>query len=221
MPGTGGETFGVGLLVRFFCHALASHMDHDADRSRGFRLCCLSSTEEGSSVAGDTMSAYRILVAIDLKPGTERLLAEAQRYAKALDAIVDIIHVADPDPDFVGYIKSEQQPETGGYAASNYDQTLRDDRAKEFRSEHQQTQAIAAQMRAAGIRVDQALTLQGPALETILEEASKLSVDLLVLGSHQHGALYRLWYGDVAIDAARLAPCALLVVPIVTDANAS
>jgi hypothetical protein len=69
------------------------------------------------------MSAYRILVAIDLKPGTERLLAEAQRYAKALDAIVDIIHVADPDPDFVGYIKSEQQPETGGYAASNYDQT--------------------------------------------------------------------------------------------------
>jgi nucleotide-binding universal stress UspA family protein len=120
------------------------------------------------------MSAYRILVAIDLKPGTERLLAEAQRYAKALDAIVDIIHVADPDPDFVGYIKSEQQPETGGgYAASNYDQTLRDDRAKEFRSEHQQTQAIAAQMRAAGIRVDQALTVQGPALETILEEASK------------------------------------------------
>jgi nucleotide-binding universal stress UspA family protein len=162
------------------------------------------------------MSAYRILVAIDLKPGTERLLAEAQRYAKALEAIVDIIHVADPDPDFVGYIKSAQQPETGGHAVTDYDQTLRDDRAKELRSEHQQAQAIAAKMRAAGIRVDQALMVQGPTLESILEEARKLSTDLLVLGSHQHGALYRLWYGDIAIDAAKQAPCALLVVPIVT-----
>src|ERR1700688_311751 len=106
------------------------------------------------------MSAYRILVAIDLKPGTERLLVEAQRYAKALDAIVDIIHVADPDPDFVPYNKSAPEARTGPDAVTNYDQTLRDDRAKEFRLEHQQAQALADQMRAAGIRVDQALTIQ-------------------------------------------------------------
>lgn len=49
---------------------------------------------------------YRILVAIDLKTGSDRLLAEAQRYGWALNAIIDIIHVAAPHPDFVGYIKS-------------------------------------------------------------------------------------------------------------------
>jgi len=76
-------------------------------------------------------------------------------------------------------------------------------------------------MRAAGIRVDQALTVQGPTLETIMEEARKFGADLLILGSHQHGALYRLWYGDIAIDAAKEAPCALLVVPIVTDVAAT
>jgi nucleotide-binding universal stress UspA family protein len=166
-------------------------------------------------------TAYRILVAIDLKPGTDRLLAEVQRYAKALDAIVDIIHVADPDPDFVGYIKSAQPAETGGNAPKNYDQTLRDDRAKGLRSEHQQAQTVAEQMRAAGIRVDQALMVQGPTLETILEEVRKVGADLLILGSHQHSALYRLWYGDIAIDAAKQAPCALLVVPIVTDVAAA
>ena len=74
-------------------------------------------------------------------------------------------------------------------------------------------------MRAAGIRVDQALMVQGPTLESIVDEARKHSSDLLILGSHQHGALYRLWYGDIAIDAAKQAPCALLVVPIVTDVN--
>jgi nucleotide-binding universal stress UspA family protein len=152
-------------------------------------------------------NAFRILVAIDLRPGTDRLLAETQRYAKALDAIVNIVHVADPDPDFVGYIKDAQD-------TVSYDQTLRDDRAKEFRLEHQEAHALAESMRVKGIRVEQALTVQGPTLETILEVAVKLCADLLILGSHQHGALYRLWYGDVATDAAKQAPCALLMVPI-------
>jgi nucleotide-binding universal stress UspA family protein len=151
-------------------------------------------------------NAYRILVAIDLKSGTDRLLAEAQRYAQALDAIVNIIHVADPDPDFVPYIKG-----------AGYEQTKRDNRAKEFRLEHQQVHAFAEKMRSTGIQVDQALTVQGSTLEAILKEARKLCTDLLILGSHHHGTLYRLWYGDVAIDAAKEAPCALLVVPILPN----
>jgi nucleotide-binding universal stress UspA family protein len=67
--------------------------------------------------------------------------------------------------------------------------------------------------------VDQALTVQGPTLETILEEARKIGADLLILGSHQHGTLNRLWYGDIAIDVAKQTPCALLVVPFVPDVN--
>lgn len=163
--------------------------------------------------------AYRILVAIDLKPGTDRLLAEAERYARTLDATVNIIHVADPDPDFVGYIKGVQETKTGARDVKDFDQTLRDDRAKELRLEHQRTHSFAEKMRATGIRVDRALTVQGPALETILEEARNLGVDLLILGFHHHSALYRLWHGDIAIDAAKKAPCAVLVVPFLPDAT--
>jgi nucleotide-binding universal stress UspA family protein len=153
---------------------------------------------------------YRILVAIDLKTGTNRLLAEAQRYAQALNAIVDIIHVAAPDPAFVGYIKSPApDPEH-----QSQDDMIRESQAKALRSEHQQTQAFAATLRVNGVRVNQALTVQGPTLAAVLEEARKLGADLLILGSHHHGALYRLWYGDTAIDAAKQAPCALLVVPM-------
>ena len=179
-------------------------------------------------------NAFRILVAIDLKPGTDRLLSEAQRYAKALDAIVNIVHIADPDPDFVGYtkgaqevtdyedpdpdfvsyVKDEQETKTGAHEVTDYNHTFRGDRAKELRLEHQQVHALAEKMRAGGIRVDQALTVQGPTLEKLLKEASKLDADLLILGSHQHGTLYRLWYGDIATDATKQAPCALLVVPI-------
>jgi hypothetical protein len=116
-----------------------------------------------------------------LETGNWPLLAEAQRYSKALDAIVNIVHVVDPDPDFVGYIKDTHEAETGAREVTSYDQTLRDDRAKEFRLKLQQAHALAEKMRASGIRVDQALTVQGPTLETLLEEAPKLRADLLIL----------------------------------------
>jgi nucleotide-binding universal stress UspA family protein len=152
-------------------------------------------------------SSYRILVAIDLKPGTDYLLAETRRYAQALDATVDIIHVAAPDPDLIGYIKSTPEEQDQFDVERKY-------HAKELRSEHQQTQDLAAKLRASGVRVDQALTVQGPTLARVLEEAHKLRADLLILGSHHHGALYRLWYGDIAAGAAKQARCALLVVPV-------
>ncbi len=91
---------------------------------------------------------------------------------------------------------------------------IRDSHAKALRSEHEQTQAVAATLRSNGVRVDQALTVQGPTLETILAHVRRLDSDLLMLGSHHHNALYRLWYGDTAAEAVKQAPCALLVVPV-------
>jgi hypothetical protein len=44
------------------------------------------------------------LLAVDLKPGTNLLLEEAQRFGHGLNAIVDIIHVAEPDPDSLSFL---------------------------------------------------------------------------------------------------------------------
>jgi nucleotide-binding universal stress UspA family protein len=147
-------------------------------------------------------SNFRILVAVDLKSGTDRLLQEVERYGGALNAIIDIIHVAEPDPDFVGYIKSD-----------SLQRQIRDEKAQGFRLDHHETQAIGSKLQASGMRVGQTLTVQGPVLETILDHASRLNANLLMLGSHHHSTLYRIWYGDLAIDATRNAPCAVLVVP--------
>jgi nucleotide-binding universal stress UspA family protein len=151
---------------------------------------------------------FRIVVAIDLQAGTDRLLAEAQRYGLALNAVVDIVHVAPPDPDFVGYIKS------GDPAETTQDNLIRETEAKSLRAEHRQTQDLAAALRAKGVRVERALTVQGPTLASILDETRRLGADLLILGSHHHGALHRLWFGDIAADATRQAPCSLLVIPL-------
>lgn len=151
---------------------------------------------------------YRILVAIDLKAGTDLLLAEARRLSKALNALVDILHIAEPDPAFVGYIKATD-PEEQTHVDSE-----REPHARALRADHHQIQTYGAQLRAEGVRVDRTVMVQGPIRETIFEEVHKLGADLLILGSHQHSALYRFWYGDTAAEAAKRPPCPVLVVPL-------
>lgn len=151
---------------------------------------------------------FRILVAVDLEIGTDRLLAEVERYGRALNAVVDVVHVAPPDPDFVGYLKIEHVDKP------TQENLIRDDVANSLRTQHDQTLAIGVKLQARGVRLRHALTVQGPVLETILDHARRLDSDLLMLGSHQHSALYRLWYGDIVTDAAKHPHCQLLVIPV-------
>lgn len=150
---------------------------------------------------------FRILVAIDLQAGTPRLLDAAEQYGRAFDAVVDIVHVGDPDP-FVGYIKSDDPGEQETIDSG------RNARAKALRDAHQATHQAGEALRARGVQVDRALTLQGPILETILDQASRSGADLLVMGAQHHGMMYRLWHGDTAAAAAARAPCALLLIPV-------
>jgi nucleotide-binding universal stress UspA family protein len=57
------------------------------------------------------------------------------------------------------------------------------------------------------------LTVQGEILNSILDHVIKWNIDLLMLGSHHHGAFYRLMHEDVASEAVHKMPCAMLVVP--------
>ena len=70
-----------------------------------------------------------ILVTIDLEDHAEQLIGHAAEWAKAFGAKVWLMHVAAPDPDFVGY-------EVGP-------QYIRDGRAEELREEHRMLQACA------------------------------------------------------------------------------
>jgi nucleotide-binding universal stress UspA family protein len=153
------------------------------------------------------VNKFNILLAIDFNGGVDRLLEEAERYGRALDATVTVIHVADPDP-FIGYIKASNPDE------QSLIDVQRQPRANELRMEHQQTQAIGAALRAKGVRVDHALTVQGLVLTAMVEQVRKLDIDLLIMGSHHYSVLYRLWHGDMATGAASRVPCALLLVPI-------
>jgi nucleotide-binding universal stress UspA family protein len=149
---------------------------------------------------------FRLLVAVDFS-GMDRALVEVERQARAHDALITLLHVAQPDPEFIGYLKSS------GQAVQMQTDVKRIPKAEALRTEHQQIHAIAETLRKKGLRVDDAITVQGPVLASILEMSHKLSADMLIMGSHQHGALYRLMHGDTAAEAVSQAPCPVLVVP--------
>jgi nucleotide-binding universal stress UspA family protein len=140
----------------------------------------------------------KLLVAIDLSESTERVVRKAEELAKRLSAKVWLLHVAEPEPDFVGLGMGPQ--------------TVRDATAKDLHGEHRQIQEIAEGLRQAGVETT-ALLVQGATAETILAEASRLDVDMIVVGSHGRGAMYRLLVGSVSEGVLHKSAWPVLVVP--------
>ncbi len=140
----------------------------------------------------------KILVSVDLSDSTVEVVEKAEALAKALSAEVWLLHVAAPDPDFVGY---EAGP-----------QSMRDFVAETAREEHRQVQAIAERYRQLGLTAT-ALLIQGATAETILKEAAKLDVSMIVVGSHGRGMMRQLLVGSVSEDVIRKSLVPVLVVP--------
>jgi nucleotide-binding universal stress UspA family protein len=63
------------------------------------------------------------------------------------------------------------------------------------------------------------IELLGPPVEQILAKAESGRVDLIVIGSHHHGALYHLFEGGVTEGILGRARCPVLIVPQTGAAN--
>jgi len=140
----------------------------------------------------------KLLVCVDLSESTEIIVKKIEEIAIALSAKVWLLHNAVPEPDFVEFKVDPQ--------------AARESLAKKFHGEHRQIQELANRMRKAGLDTT-ALLVHGATVETILNEASELEVDMIVVGSHGRGAMYQLLVGSVSEGVLRKSRCPILVVP--------
>ncbi|NNF42194.1 MAG: universal stress protein [Phycisphaerales bacterium] len=139
-----------------------------------------------------------IVVAIDFTDATESLISTAAKFARGFGGKIWLVHVAAPDPDFVGL---DVGPEAVRAAV-----------AKEIREEHKLLQTRADDIAVTGIEVTPIL-VQGTVATKILEEARRLDADLIVMGSRGLGAIKRAFLGSASEAVLHDAPCPLLVVP--------
>ncbi len=139
-----------------------------------------------------------ILVAIDFLELSNQLLEKAAIWAEKFDAKIWLVHVAEPDPDFVGY-------EVGP-------QYIRDNLAKELRQEHRDLQAMAKGLSEKGIDAE-ALLIQGTTAESLVEEASDVKADLIILGATHHGKIFETLFGSVWETVVKKSKTPVLIVP--------
>lgn len=140
-----------------------------------------------------------ILVAVDFNDAVGELLGYAEALAEKFEAKVWVLHVAEPDPDFVGY---EPGP-----------QYVRDIKAEEYREEHRNLQMYCDTFLSKDIEKE-ALLIQGSTVEAVLDEAKKLKSDLLIVGTHKYSFLHNLLQEQVSLKIFKNANIPLLTIPI-------
>lgn len=85
---------------------------------------------------------------MDFSPVTDRVIETAVGLPRAVHGGITLLHVARPEPDFIGY---EAGP-----------QSVRDRVAAEFRGQRHTLQDLANRIRAAGISVSEGVIRRSP-----------------------------------------------------------
>jgi nucleotide-binding universal stress UspA family protein len=141
-----------------------------------------------------------IMVPVDFSAETGRVMNIAAAMGRAFNAKVWLVHVAAPDPDFVGFD-----------AGPRY---IREHRAEILREEHAEIQALAKQLKDQGLQSD-GLLIQGATSETLLEEIDRLNADMVIMGSHGKSGLFKAFVGSVSEQVLRDSRIPVLIVPAV------
>ncbi|MCK5637431.1 MAG: universal stress protein [Flavobacteriaceae bacterium] len=118
--------------------------------------------------------------------------------AESFDSKVWLMHVSAPDPDFIGY---EPGP-----------QYTRDFRAKELRKEHRLLESYVNKLKKKGIHAEW-LFIKGATTEMIIKESKKLNIDLIIVGHHDYGFIYKAFFSSVSAHIIKKSKIPVLVIP--------
>jgi len=141
----------------------------------------------------------KIFVAVDLSAGTSAVVAAARDIAESRSCEIFIFHVAAPDSAFVSYRAGPQHE--------------RDWRAEAISKEHTRLEELASELAGENRNV-RPIIVEGPTADKIIDEATRVGADLIILGSHGHGALFHLVAGSVTMAVLHSTKIPVLVVPV-------
>lgn len=158
----------------------------------------------------------RILVPIDFSDVTPAVIVLARQLAKALDAEIDLVHVkeltAAAAPGTLGYglAGMPELAPMSGLPVPGFEPM------PEALSENEDQESKLAKWQAEiaqdGIKVSLRETT-GTVAEEILSQADELNADLIVMGTHGHGAMYNLLVGSATKGVLKHSTRPVLLVP--------
>ncbi len=140
-----------------------------------------------------------ILVTIDFDSYEQLLIDKAFQLAEKFNSKIWLMHIAAPNPDFVGY---EAGP-----------QSVRERRASKLKKEHRLLEEYANELKEKGVK-SEGLLIQGATIEMIMEKSKKLNIDLIIAGHQEHGFLYKAFFGSVSRKIVKKSKIPVLIVPL-------
>jgi nucleotide-binding universal stress UspA family protein len=147
-----------------------------------------------------------IVTLVDFSDVTFKLLRQAHDLAKAFDGQVVLIHVVPPEPVVMDL----------GVAPTIY----RHPSPEAVEADRQKLAELQESLTKFGVRAS-SLQLQVGHVNDLLDECRRVQADIIIVGTHGHGAFYELLVGSVTAAVLKNAPCPVLVVPNQTAAGAS
>jgi nucleotide-binding universal stress UspA family protein/mono/diheme cytochrome c family protein len=143
-----------------------------------------------------TPDIKRILVPLDFSTNSRRALDYAAGMARRFDASLHLVHVCEVPTMMTGSMDAY------AIAYTDWSQRLGEEAELELVT-------IAASVKACKVTTE---VLFGNAARAIVEAAETDAADLIVMGTHGHGAVMHLMMGNVAERVVRTAPCPVMTV---------
>jgi len=143
-----------------------------------------------------------ILVAVNFSDLATTIIKSAVELAKALPARIWLVHIADPNPFFIG---SEVEPPV-----------FRSQREEELKRVKTELEAMTCRISSEGVEVNFELLLGAP-VSSIIDKAEELEADFIVIGREDHGFFYKTFMGSTSEGVVSKAFCPVLVIPLIEE----
>ncbi|MHC4871689.1 MAG: universal stress protein [Planctomycetota bacterium] len=139
-----------------------------------------------------------IIAAVDFSDVTPAVIEKAVCMAQKFGARLYIIHTEPPELEYVAYGLEQ--------AYAHIDTDITSAQNRNLLEELEKTASTK------GIEVESIL-MKGPTSEMIINEVENVSADLVILGTHEHGAFYHLFFGSTRDNVIKQAHVPVMVVP--------
>ncbi|MGI9525795.1 MAG: universal stress protein [Weeksellaceae bacterium] len=139
-----------------------------------------------------------ILVPVDLSSFSNEVINQAINLAKEINGKLTLLHVVSLD---IGFIIGDM----GYHYLPELEETTLHEDAKALNE-------LELKVREMGVEVN-SLVKQGIPVDTILEEAESLGIDIIAIGSKGHGTLYEAFVGSVCRDVIKHSEIPVYVIP--------
>lgn len=142
----------------------------------------------------------KILAAVDFRDSTREVIDFVKKISSQLNAELLIVH-SEVIESYLNTIVSELHQQPSLELVKEQKEILKKKMKK-----------IKDELTEYGIKVTCQL-LEGPTVQTILEEADNFHAELIVIGSHKHGSFYNLLMGSVHDSLISHSSIPILVIP--------